>query len=149
METMPRCYISEGDAHDALRKIEPGSVRLASFSPAYLDVVDYEKAADEESNEVAWANLANDAKRKRRRKGRPRADRMKTRDVNEKVAVYVGEHLETCRLLASVTAPEATVCVEVDDYRVDWRVAARSSNGSVVPNAGSRGFHDRGEDHAR
>jgi len=103
METMPRCYISNGEAHRALRKIEPGSVRLVSFSPAYLDVVDYERAAAEESNEVAWAQLANDAKRKMRGNTSPASRGSKSACLNDQIATYVSCHLETCRLLASVT----------------------------------------------
>jgi hypothetical protein len=73
--------------------MEKGRVRLASFSPRYLGLVDYEAAARGERN-AAW------------------------RPAGEDVLSYIAEHAETCGLLYDVTADDAVVAVEIDDFRV-------------------------------
>lgn len=87
--TPPALYLGEGEANDQLDRIEAGSVRLVNTSPRYLDLIDYTEGDE------GW---------------RPRE--------RESVVDYADEHLRTCEALYRVLAADATVCLEIDDYRV-------------------------------
>jgi len=111
----PMCFLEEGDAHEALKRIEPETVQLVNFSPPYLDVVDYDEAGAAEDNCVAWKRLANEEKRKERgQTGREEGEV----PVSRKVEDYVSRHLQTTRLIYAAMARDSTLCLEIDDYRV-------------------------------
>lgn len=139
-----RAYVESGRAQDVLSRLPEGSVRLTSFSPPYLDVVDYERSAESGDNRLAWGNLAH-AERARaaaqdldpakvERSG-PGTNGSGTNGgattggktngngcgetIDAMVAEYVEDHLRTCRQIERVSATESVVCVEVDDYRID------------------------------
>ena len=88
---MPTAFLRCGAANDVLADCRPGRVSLVVTSPRYLDLIDYTAAA---RGEVGW--------------------RPPTREV---LSAYVGEHLQTCGWLAEMTAPDAVVAIEVDNYR--------------------------------
>jgi hypothetical protein len=49
--------------------------------------------------------------------------------INDRVADYVDRHLRVCRHIARTAADEATVCIEIDDYRVggEYRLVGLTS----------------------
>jgi len=137
----PRAYVEQGKAQKELQGLPAGSVRLFNFSPPYLDNVDYEQAAAEGDNRYGWDNLANgnrvpeDHPSKASSSsaslangssqngtpadeaptGKPPADETPSGDVS----AYVNEHLRVCKQIERVGAKTSTICIEVDNVRVD------------------------------
>lgn len=88
-----RGYLAQGTVNDCLPDVPAGSAALAVFSPRYLDLVDYQLAA----------------------LGRDRTSWR--RGPREALEDYLSEHRETVGHLAEALAPDATICLEIDEYR--------------------------------
>ena len=127
----PRAYVEQGKAQKELQGLPAGSVRLFNFSPPYLDNVDYEQAAAEGDNRYGWDNLANDnrvpddhpskAASSSAPLGNGSSQNGTPADVaaSGDVSAYVDEHLRVCKQIERVGAKTSTICIEVDNVRVD------------------------------
>lgn len=122
-ENAPIAYVEQGRAQEALQGLPDGSVRLVNFSPPYLDAVDYERVAehagdDKLDNRYAWGNLANDD-RSPEDIGEEGETEITGDNADTELADYIDRHLRTCREIDRVAADVSTICIEIDDYRVD------------------------------
>lgn len=128
----PRAYVEQGKAQKKLQGLPAGSVRLFNFSPPYLDNVDYEQAAAEGDNRYGWKNLANknrvpdDHPSKTPPTGEPSGKGSSPENrgpadgaLSGDVPAYVSEHLRVCKQIERVGAKTSTICIEVDNVRVD------------------------------
>ena len=88
-------YLAHAEANDLLSQVPAGGYRLANFTPRYLGLLDYAKAAATGTTQHCWRSGA-----------------------DEPVSDYVAEHLETCRRLHPALADDAVVAIEIDDFRV-------------------------------